>query len=208
MTTDSAIKDAVSRYYSGKLAEHGPTSLGVDWNSKASQELRFAQLLTVCGELAGFSINDYGCGYGALYGYLRDRAADFTYTGFDWSEAMVAEAKRLHGSERDCNFVSGDDALVPADYTVASGVFNVKLGAGDADWRRYVIETLHDFDRLSSRGFAFNALTVYSDADRMVTRLHYADPLKLFDYCKRNFSPAVALLHDYELYEFTIVVRK
>jgi len=38
--------------------------------------------------------------------------------------------------------------------------------------------------------------------------LYYADPCFIFDYCKRNFSRNVALLHDYELYEFTIIVRK
>ncbi|MBM3138043.1 MAG: class I SAM-dependent methyltransferase, partial [Chloroflexi bacterium] len=30
----------------------------------------------------------------------------------------------------------------------------------------------------------------------------------LFDYCKVNFSKNVALLHDYKLYDFTIIVRK
>ena len=38
--------------------------------------------------------------------------------------------------------------------------------------------------------------------------LYYADPLDLFDYCKRNFSKNVALLHDYRLYDFTLIVRK
>jgi hypothetical protein len=33
------------------------------------------------------------------------------------------------------------------------------------------------------------------------------DPLRLFDHCKRTFSPDVALLHDYPLWEFTILVR-
>jgi hypothetical protein len=30
----------------------------------------------------------------------------------------------------------------------------------------------------------------------------------IFDICKRKFSRNVALLHDYGLYEFTILVRK
>ena len=38
--------------------------------------------------------------------------------------------------------------------------------------------------------------------------LYYADPLFLFDYCKKKYSKSVALLHDYGLYEFTILVRK
>ncbi|MBC7939785.1 MAG: class I SAM-dependent methyltransferase, partial [Chitinophagaceae bacterium] len=37
---------------------------------------------------------------------------------------------------------------------------------------------------------------------------YYPDPLDLFDVCKRRFSRNVALLHDYGLYAFTILVRK
>jgi hypothetical protein len=58
------------------------------------------------------------------------------------------------------------------------------------------------------KGFAFNALTSYSDPERMKNTLYYADPCRLFDLCKREFSRDVALLHDYGLYEFTILVRK
>ncbi len=62
--------------------------------------------------------------------------------------------------------------------------------------------------RLSLQGFAFNALTSYSDPEYMRDDLFYADPSWLFDHCKRTYSSQVALLHDYGLYEFTILVRK
>jgi len=63
---------------------------------------------------------------------------------------------------------------------------------------------------LCSKGFSFNMLTRYSDADRMAQRpdLFYGDPLFFFDFCKCEFSRNVALLHDYGLYDFTILVRK
>ena len=67
---------------------------------------------------------------------------------------------------------------------------------------------LNEFHRLSLRGFASNFLTKYSDAGKMRFDLYYADPLFLFDYCKRNFSKNVALLHDYHLYDFTLLIRK
>ena len=38
--------------------------------------------------------------------------------------------------------------------------------------------------------------------------LFYADPCELFDFCKTRFSQNVALLHDYGLYEFTILVEE
>lgn len=53
-------------------------------------------------------------------------------------------------------------------------------------------------------------LTKYSDEERMAERpdLFYGDPLFYFDYCKRNQSRDVALLHKYGLYDFTILIRK
>ena len=38
--------------------------------------------------------------------------------------------------------------------------------------------------------------------------LFYGDPTFFFDHCKRKYSRNVALLHDYDLYEFTIIVRR
>lgn len=67
---------------------------------------------------------------------------------------------------------------------------------------------LDSLDRTSRRGFAFNCLTSYSNADKMRGDLYYADPCKLFDYCKRKYSKNVALLHDYGLYDFTIISAK
>jgi hypothetical protein len=95
-----------------------------------------------------------------------------------------------------------------ADFALASGVFNVKLDTPADEWTDYVTQTLAVLDRLGRRGFAFNMLTSYSDADRMRADLYYGDPLRFFDLCKRSFSKQVALLHDYGLYEFTMLVRK
>ena len=95
-----------------------------------------------------------------------------------------------------------------ADYGIASGIFNVRLSTPEAQWRAYVEETLDSLDRTSRRGFAFNCLTTYSDPEKLRDHLHYADPAVLFDRCKRRYSTQVALLHDYGLYEFTILVRK
>lgn len=194
-------------YYSEKVKAHGPTARGVDWNSVESQILRFAQLLKLCDSNAPFSINDYGCGYGALATYLCFLGYDFQYCGFDISAEMLVSARALHAGHNQITFV-GDHALLPvADYTVASGIFNVKQDASDGEWHRYLLHTLHNLAEQSTKGFAFNLLTRYSDADRMRPDLYYGDPLELFDYCKQHFSRYVALLHDYPLYEFTIIVR-
>jgi SAM-dependent methyltransferase len=198
----------VERYYSAKVAEHGAVPAGADWNSSESQELRFRELLKICDASAPFSINDVGCGYGALVHVLEQSGLDFVYRGFDISPAMIARARSALGESERWAFVDREAALVPADYSVASGIFNVKLDADDAAWNGHMLATLDRLNELSTRGFAFNMLTSYSDPDRMRQDLHYADPGVVFDHCKRLYSRHVALLHDYGLWEFTVLVRR
>jgi SAM-dependent methyltransferase len=201
-----AFLSDVERYYTERFATHGPTARGVDWNGPDSQALRFAQLARVIDRPGRFSLNDYGCGYGALLQWLAQQGHDgVDYRGFDLSQPMLQHAREA--LPPGTVLVNREDDLVPADYTVASGIFNVRLGADDAAWMDYTLETVRSMAALSTRGIAFNMLTSYSDPDRMEARLHYGDPALYFDFCKRELSRNVALLHDYGLYEFTIIVR-
>lgn len=206
--TFNAILDQVRAYYSEKIAEHGASPRGVDWKSAESQELRFSELQKIIREQTGFSINDYGCGYGSLLDYLTARHSDFVYTGFDISPSMIAAAQQTHVGWPACQWVNDPADLSVADYTIASGIFNVKLGTDEETWNNYILTTLKQINDVSLKGFAFNVLTLYSDVEKRRSDLFYANPLALFDHCKRNYSRFVTLLHDYPLYEFTILVRK
>jgi trans-aconitate methyltransferase len=180
----------------------------VDWNSTDSQELRFERLLTAIDDRSMVRLNDYGCGYGALADYLDRAGFDLQYHGFDISHSMIAAANELHRHLDWCSFTSDLTTLKPAEYTVASGIFNVKLRHAAELWQEYVFATLRMLDALTTRAFAFNMLSTYSDQSKRREDLFYTDPLVMFDFCKRQLSPGVALLHDYPLYEFTVVVRK
>lgn len=205
--THSTLSEKLQGYYDQFVDEHGPTARGVDWNSPESQELRFSQLLRVHEGEGTFTINDYGCGYGALFEYLLQRGTSFRYAGFDLAPRLLEWGRRLYGEAENCAFVDREEQLQPADYTVASGIFNVNLAPDAETWPDHVIDTLHRMRRLSTKGFAFNSLTKYSDLEHMRPHLYYADPCFLFDYCKQTFSRQVALLHDYGLWEFTMIVR-
>lgn len=198
----------VATYYSEKLAQHGITPQGVDWNGEDGQTLRFDQLLKVVATPAAFSVNDLGCGYGALLEYLVKKHQSFSYTGIDVSEAMIQAAIQRFQENTQARFITSSEPDELADYGVASGIFNVRLTRSDSEWRDYFEATLDVLDRTSRLGFSFNCLTSYSDEERKRDYLYYADPCLLFDFCKRRYSRHVALLHDYGLYEFTILVRK
>jgi SAM-dependent methyltransferase len=202
----------VADYYSKKLEIHGETPKGVDWNGEESQTIRFAQLCEIIDPATApsdaFSINDIGCGYGALYDFLLRGYEAPIYFGIDVSATMIEAAERRRDGRPHVRFEIASVPMQTADYCVASGIFNVRLGRSEADWSAYVAEMLETMNDTSRKGFAFNCLTVYSDADKMQDHLYYADPAALFNLCKRRYSRHVALLHDYGLYEFTILVRK
>jgi len=204
----SAILGDVARYYTSKLEEHGTTARGVDWNGEAGQTLRFDQLLRIVDVAGRFSINDLGCGYGALLDHLDARGFEVDYTGIDVSAEMARAGARRFEGRADADFICAARLNREADYSVASGIFNVRLERSDAEWRGYIEATLDMLHAASRRGFSFNCLTSYCDASKMRDDLYYADPCALFDLCKRRYSKSVALLHDYGLYEFTILVRK
>lgn len=206
--TSESLRAQARDYYDAKLRAHGATPAGADWNSQASQELRFRQFERLWEGEPDASVLDYGCGYGALAVYLRGRGHRGPYTGYDASEAMTEAARRHTSGLAACRFTSRRADVAPADYAVASGLFNVKQGATGGAWAAYMWETIDDLASAGTRGFAFNALTLYSDPEKRRPDLHYADPLEVFDRCMRTYSRFVTLLHDYPLYEFTIIVRR
>jgi SAM-dependent methyltransferase len=207
MNKSDFILKNIENYYAKKINEYGATPMGVDWNNYSSQQLRFINLLKIIDSKKRFTINDIGCGYGALYEFMRTQYDFFKYFGFDISEAMIEKASANFRSKNVSFLVSCSPKII-TDYSVASGIFNVKLKTSNKDWLEYVKETLNVINNKSSKGFSFNCLSCYSDKDKKRKDLYYADPLFLFDHCKKKFSKNVALLHDYNLYEFTILVKK
>jgi len=195
----------VEKYYTSKILAHGVSPAGVDWNSEASQLTRFEQLIKVINEKSTFGILDYGCGYGALLKYLQTLYPEFEYTGFDISKEMLLKAAEKH-KDGNPKWINTLDREI-CHYSIASGIFNVMLNHQDG-WKEYVEDTLIDMFNRSTKGFSFNMLTKYSDHEYMKSHLFYADPAYYFDYCKRHFSKYIALLHDYPLFEFTIIVKK
>lgn len=199
----------IKAFNEAQFLEHGTSPQGVGWNSVEAQLIRFDQVLKVVQRRSDeiVSINDIGCGYGALLDHLLTRGHNFNYRGYDVSERTLMQAKRLYPESIGQVFQSFL-SLTPADYTVASGLFGLKFSYSVEQWSRYVADTLELFDVNSVRGFAFNMLTAYSDDDKKRRELYYADPCLIFDLCKQRFSKNVALYHDYSLYDFTIIVRK
>ncbi len=209
MESDPNLIEPVRKYFENTLKAHGATAKGMDWNSDQARELRFEQLVKIVRPGEPFSLLDYGSGYGAFADYLLASGLPLErYVGYDLLESMVTAGREAHAGMNDLVFTDRFDQVSQVDYAVACGVFNMKLDASVGEWNHFVLRSLHEMDLRSRKGFSVNFLTKYSDTERMRPDLYYADPCFLFDYCKLNFSKNVALLHDYTLYDFTLLIRK
>ena len=200
---------SVKNYFENTLSKHGTTAKGVDWNSEQAREFRFDQLARIITQKEEFSILDYGSGYGAFAGYMDSKGLKYSqYIGYDIVPAMVEQGRKLFEKDARLSFTTQLSDVPLVDYATACGVFNMKLDASYGDWNHFVLSCLKEMDDHCRLGFSVNFLTKYSDADKMRPDLYYADPCFLFDYAKTYFSKNVAILHDYGLYDFTLLVRK
>lgn len=203
------IRNRVRAYYSEAIEQHGPTPLGVDWPNVASQYLRFLQLLKLCDFDRPFSLNDFGCGYGALLDYLalRHRGAQVTYNGIDLSPLMISTASRRWAKRPRTTFVVASRCVKTADYAVASGVFNVRLGQPLEAWEAYVQQILRDLCGHSRIGFAVNFMLPHDDAT--VERELYRTPRSPWiRFCREELGCVVKPLAGYGLREFTLLARR
>jgi SAM-dependent methyltransferase len=196
----------ISTFMEELLDREGQTPLGVGWPNRENQETRFAQLMRLIdADAPGFTVNDLGCGFADLYGFIRARGLPMrAYRGYDLSEKMLEVARGRVGPEAE--LIQAGRLTQPADYSFACGVFNTRLEASDEEWLEYVKSVIRDLDGHSTRGFAFNSLTTY--VEWREDHLFYGDPTELFRFCKEEISSRVALLHDYALWEWTILVRR
>ena len=197
----------IEKLYSDNIKEFGIDAKAVGWGTKEKQDLRFEKLMgIILDRNSPFSINELGCGYGELVKYCASQKMQISdYFGYDLSSEMIDAAEKYIGASNVSLFQSGKINSI-ADYTIASGIFNVKFEEEIEIWEAYVLDTItHMYDN-SEKGISFNFLTKYVDWEK--DDLFYQDPMEIFDFCKKNLSEKVNLIHDYDLYEFTIQIIK
>lgn len=203
------LRESVANYYGSRLAAYGATPLGVDWSCQLTQDLRFAQLLRACDFSGPFSLDDLGCGYGALLAFLARRhpGAGIDYLGIDMSPAMVARARSKWRRQERVAFAVGDHSPRTADYTVASGIFNVRLEADTPLWEQWIDHTLARIAASSRLGFAVNFLAPLPDGALGKPQLYRTAPGHWRGLCgKLGFASSV--LDNYGMREFTLLARR
>lgn len=206
----ASVHAGIARYYTQKVMLHGATAPGADWTCRPTQELRFVQLLKLCDFRQAFSLNDVGCGYGALLAFLekRHRHAEVDYLGTDLSQAMIDQARPSTRPNIRARFVVAGSIPRVADYALASGIFNVKLAQSAARWDSFIKKTLSEMNAASRLGFAVNFLGPLEPDMHAIPELYRTSPEVWMRYCEQAFSATAELISGYGMREFTLLVRR
>lgn len=184
----------LSDHYAKRVALFGDSAEATQWPSTEAQERRLRSLIMVCdqNELNKSKILDFGCGTAHLLTFLHGFGFEGEYVGFDICSEMIETAKTKFPTTRfEVKDVLAEPINEEFDYVFISGVFNNKI---DDNWNlmRNLLNTLFACCR---KGMAFNNLSRF--VDFMDDDYFYADPMKVFQFCKENLSPLVTLKHDY-----------
>ena len=202
---------SIKAHYQKLFSEHGAGHQAVQWSSRETQHERFSVLCEVVGP--SDRIIDLGCGLGELLTWLRgERGFAGQYLGLDLVPEFVKHARERFASDALASFAEFDVAsgTLPSDYDVVllSGMFNNQM----SDNWGFLTGTLEKMYRAARARVAFNALSTY--VDYQSPGLFYADPLRVFDFCRQKLGARVDLRHAYQIkkgtipFEFTMYLFK
>lgn len=205
----AAVHRRTAAYYGAKVREHGATPLGADWRCEPTQQLRFVQLLRLCEGTDAYSLDDLGCGYGALLHFLgrRRMLRRVDYLGIDVSPDMIASARRARPRHAH-RFVVGTRSPRRADYSVASGIFNVRLDTPLAVWETFVRQTLDELSGASRLGFAVNFMEPLPAAIESPRELYRPDAQRWIGYLECALGLRIEPVRGYGLREVTLLARR
>jgi SAM-dependent methyltransferase len=196
-------------YYGAKVREYGATPLGADWRCEPTQLLRFVQLLRLCAGTHAYSLDDLGCGYGALLHFLgrRRMLRRVDYLGIDLSPDMIDSARRARPRHAH-RFVVGTRSPRRADYSVASGIFNVRLDVPLVLWESFVRQTLRELFASSRYGLAVNFMEPVTAGLRSPPELYRPGAQRWVDYLENELGLRVEPVRGYGLREVTLLARR
>jgi len=200
--------DNIEKLYTNNISKYGIDSRAVGWNSQESQNMRFKKLLEVVEDKSvSSSINELGCGYGELFKYLENNEFEFEqFNGYDISQPMLDSCKKYLNSPQKVYLYHHSSLKTKADYSLTSGIFNTPFQNDREIWEKYIENTLKNMYEYSNKGISFNFLTTYVDFKS--DNLFYKNPSDILDFCLKNFGKKVVIYHDYNLFEYTVIVKK
>jgi SAM-dependent methyltransferase len=206
------MSEATKQFYGTLYAQHGTSCRALSFSSADTQRVRFAALARVLPQdpRDGLSVLDVGCGFGDLYGFLREAGfSGVRYTGIDIMPEFIDHAAAAHP---DGEFLAGDFLTLDLprtryDYVLSSGALNL-VSERAPDHYAFIFAMIDRMFDAAGKGVAFNLLS--SRGKRYFPhdpRFFYCDPEHVLGHCRAK-EPASELDHDYLSYDFAVRARR
>ena len=202
----------LSIHYDKLFDKYGNSVKSSQQSSRATQIKRMKILTKDIIFKRDDKVFDFGCGTGYLFNFLKKKKKfNGIYHGCDISEKIISYNLTKFKSSRvlflNQNILK-KKLNMKYDYIFINGTFNNYTG-NNMQWMKKVLSKLI---LNTKKKLIFNNLSRY--VDYKDNKLFYADPLEIFDFCKRKLSKNVSINHGYCIkkgvipYEFTTTVSK
>lgn len=183
--------------------------MAVSSESYAHKQLRYQQISKVFEGDQNISIHDIGMGLSDYYFYLKQYIPmlKFEYSGSDILEEYCVESKIRCPDQyfylRDISEKPYQDRY---DYIIMSGLFHQRRNTTIPQWERYSHSLISNAFAMCNKGIAFNYITSFVDFYQ--TEVYYCNIPKLLNFIVDRLSRYFVILHNYALYELTILVYR
>ena len=191
----------IKTFYDNNCEKFQDSIKAVGWSSKKDQYLRFSKLLqNIDINKKSIRFRLWFCDLILLKNIIKKK---FSYTGIDLSEKILSYSKSFH-NKKNINFICGDFYslnLIKHDIVLSSGSMSLNLNLKTKHLENMIEKMIAN----SNYCVVMNFMSSYSDY-QLKKNQHFS-PEKVFNISKK-FSKKVNIIHDYNLYEFTVQIFK
>ena len=186
------INSLLIHIYRKNVKKYGFTPRGLFWNSKESQENRFAILLKLLIKYSKkidkneIRIADIGCGFGDFNSFLSENFhKEFSYKGYDINSDFVNYCKTLNKAHKDFFFVS-DYPLETCDFSIMNGTYNYAIYKNISRWEKYLIHNLEKCIKNTKVGIIFNLQ--HAKSTKIVNSIFYTSRFSMEEKLRKVFN--------------------
>lgn len=180
---------------------HGNAAIG---EPLERQHVIFETLFKALSIQSSSSILDLGCGYAALFSFLKTKGWSGRYTGIEINESIATEAmRRLPSVDIRCLNIENTEMVDHYDICTAIGVLGHRTKKqAPMEYFESIVQNLWN---VAHHAVCFNVLSPLADfAHINHIRPSFEEVLNIIT----KFTPRFSLYHDYMRYEYLIVMHK
>ena len=199
-------------HYKKLLSRHGKNNIGLGWNSKKKNNLRFKLILKIIRSenvKKNFKILDFGCGLSDLHSFLKTNKVSHKYFGIDTNLNAINFSKKkfINNTYYSGDFLNKNEIKLDTKYDiiVINGVFTIKKKLSDSTMLKYIFLILKKLKKNSKKIILFNVLTNVPDWKNKDN--YYPNVDKFSHMIKKNFECNYTMLYEKKLHELFYVLK-